>query len=210
MKRRAYLISTFAAIAFTLALSACGEGSKSKSVGNPAVPPTCVPGTPGCVTPPPGPGGGAWNGYSRGYTGRMVITNNATYRQILEDWNICGTLWFGNILNYDCGSWDNQADVQLDIFGQQIPAQGRLTVHAVAEKYGLYSPFSYNGYAQPINNNTGFEIRAQGGYAGYNDTFSMQANVGNIISGTQAVQSFRVLLIYNGTQFGYSDLLLRW
>lgn len=209
MKRRTLTLSYFAAIALSLVLSACGEGSKSKSAGNPVAPPTCVPGSVGCPVVP-GTGGIPWNGYSRGYTGRMVITDHTIYRQILKDWNICGHLWFGNILNYDCNSWDNQADVQLDVFGQQIPAQGRFTVHAVAEGYGLYSPFSYNGFAQPINNNTGFEIRAQGGYAGYNDTFSMQANVGNIVSGGAVVQQIRVTLTYGGTQFGYSDLLLRW
>jgi hypothetical protein len=203
MKRQAFLFSV-AVAALTMILSACGEGPKSRSGSTPPI--LCTPGAPGCV--PGGIPGGSY--YGKTWTGSLRISAASTYRLFLKDFFVCDryAVSFGT---EECEAWDNQGSIQLEVFGNQLPAQGRVTVYAAMDGWGYeVRQATFSGIAQPINNNTGFEIRTTGGYTGYNNIFSAIGNVGNIVSGTQVVQQFRLTLTRDGTQYATADMTLRW
>ncbi len=190
MKVRALILSGLLAVG-SLLVSAC-DGKLGANKSSP--PAYCTPGAPGCVPATVLPGS------TRAYEGRMVISDSATYRTLISDWNACYN---------DCGNWDDDANLRLEVFGTSLPAEGRVSIQARNNVNYTMAILPYSGTVSPTMNSTNFELRSRGGFAGYNDLFTATANVGNIVVGSQVVQQMRIALKYNNIQFGFADVYLR-
>lgn len=205
MKKQIFL-QVLAALVVSLALVACGD-KKKNSAGTPPppgpAPLTCVPGTPGCAPNAPGT--------YKVYEGGLNITNPHIYKDVIRDWLLCEQYVWGNIGSAECTNWDNTGSFRLEVWGTGFPAQATATVIAIMNRGGyIVQPLPYSGTAYPTENNTQFELRAQGGYAGYNKILGAKANVGSLIVNNQIVQQMTVTLTYNGVEFATSQVILRW
>jgi len=203
--KRQFMGVLIAVMTVTGSLVACDGGSKSGGGANPVNPVgTCLPGTP-CVPGPVNP----YN--SKSWTGNLVILDHGRLRAMLKDNGVCDYLPFGNFLNLDCNSWDNQASLQFELFGTSVPAQSKATIISYSQYGQAYLP--YSGTTYPTENNTKIELRTTGFGTGYNKIFQAigTPTVTPVpLTSMGSVQQMRIEILYDGGQVGYSDVFLRW
>ncbi|MBK9040386.1 MAG: hypothetical protein IPL83_14705 [Bdellovibrionales bacterium] len=138
--------------------------------------------------------------FSNLWGGRMIITDHGLYRDFLRDYaRICDPYIGWNWGSYSCDSWDSVGSFSLVSIGTSLPTYGAATIYAYNDySPGYYVPISINGNFEPINDNTGFELRrtGYGGTPSYNDILSVQADPGKLTDST-----LYIYLSYNGKDF---------
>ncbi|MCB0365236.1 MAG: hypothetical protein H6624_19240 [Bdellovibrionaceae bacterium] len=147
------------------------------------------------------------------WTGRMVITNSGLYRDFLEEYGrVCNPIVIGwNWGSANCKSWDSYGYLYIEAQGNKPPVYGAATIVAYSDYSYYYGgvPISVTGNFQPINNNSGFELRTTGmGFTpSYNDVISVIAeDNGSLNSDGTFASRIRVRLKYKGGEFGYSEV----
>lgn len=147
------------------------------------------------------------------WTGRMNITNNGLYRDFLEEYaRVCNPIVIGwNWGSSNCKSWDSYGYLYLETQGPKPPVYGAATIVAYSDySYGGGGvPISVNGSFDPINTNTGFELRTTGmGWTpSYNDVISVIADNGQGLKADGTINDrVRVRLLYKGGEFATSEV----
>ncbi|MCC7403003.1 MAG: hypothetical protein IT288_01265 [Bdellovibrionales bacterium] len=147
------------------------------------------------------------------WTGRMVITNPGLYRDFLEEYaQVCNPIVIGwNWGAANCDSWDSYGFLYLETVGNKPPVYGAATIVAYSDYSYYYGgvPISVNGSFDPINNNSGFELRRTG-YGmtpAYNDVIRVIADgTGTMNADGTIGNRFRVRLMYKSGEFAYSEV----
>lgn len=239
MKRQVITL-IFAALSMTGSLIACDGSGKMSGNNNPEPTGTCSAGSVyvaaynGCYATAqctsygpnygyvpqisqclPGTAGGVvtTTNYTKYWTGSLVILDYGKYRQLLKDYGLCDFMPFGNWLNLDCNTWDNQASFMFYLSGNSLPSQGQATIVAYSS-YSYYPTYlPYRGTVSPTNSNKNIELRTQGVNYGYNKIFQAIGDISAVptpLTNMGSVQQIRFEIFYDGAKIGYSDTYLRW
>lgn len=221
-------ILILASLVLLIGISSCG--SKSKSSAPPAPTPTATP--PGvcttdqiwsaqhnsCLQLCPGQPGygvdpsshqcisvvGTTINTNNTWGGDLIITDQGLYRNFLQEYGQICDLYQYNWGSSSCDQWDSRAKLQIYSFGTALPAFGSVSLFAYSD-YGFnyYYNLRMDGQFDPINNNTGFEMRQMGYYGSpsYNSTIRVFADPG-LLTDSQ----IHVYLYYKGSEFARVEL----
>lgn len=232
------LILSMIALSLSLFLTACGEGSKSKSNGT-VTANSCQTGQlwvssyNGCFATAPCvqygsnyayvpavnqclPGTSASPGGSTGqthlWTGTLVYTGGGqgVYQNLIKDAGVCGGGWLNSFSGYNCDQWNDYARIQLEVKSNgSMPAYTYVDIFASYDYNSSISQLvTFEGTSQLTENSTKFVLQSLGTGTGYNKLFRATSNIGSLNVNGQLVPTVRLTFTYNGVEFGYSDLLL--